>query len=61
MFGLPLPLDRTTSLSALLLSDTVKEQKLQEEVPLPNYRVFVFSSHELTVATSRPSRCFNPS
>lgn len=44
MLGLPLPLDRTTSLSALLLNDTVKEQKLQEEVPL--------ISHELPVATS---------
>ena len=37
MLGVPLPLDRTTSLSALLLNDTVKEQKLQEEVPLTSH------------------------
>ena len=47
MLGVPLPLDRTTSLSALLLNDTVKEQKLQEEVPLTSHM-------KLPVATSRP-------
>ena len=46
MLGVPLPLDRTTSLSALLLNDTVKEQKLQEEVPL-------MTVMKLPVATSR--------
>lgn len=52
MLGVPLPLDRTTSLSALLLNDTVKEQKLQEEVPL-------MTVMKLPVATSRPiRRCF---